>query len=66
MTRLTKTIVLALLGIAMVVIFTKPNLGFMGLGEKYKTFRTTPNATVALDNSIKKGHPVFLEFYAKW
>ena len=66
MSRLTKTVILLLVGLVIVVIFTKPNLGYMGLGKKYKTFQTTPNAAIALDESIKKGRPVFLEFYANW
>ena len=63
MGKYQKIAILTAVAIALIVIFAKPE--FL-VNKKYEKFQVTPNASVALDKSIQRQRPIFLEFYASW
>lgn len=66
MPKWLKSGILIVLGLVIVIILLKPDLGNLGFGNKYKEFQVTTNASAVLEKSLNQKHPVFLEFYAEW
>lgn len=64
MSKRARIIIITAVILVVAGIFAWPYL--KPTGTKYTKFQVTPNASAALDSSIAKERPVFLEFYASW